>query len=561
MGQRCRRSSRERLKHARYLLERWRLEKPLHRVTLLALFTLGFLLRFAYLFQPMVHDESSTYVYFTSQPLARGLSYYPYPNNHLLNTLFTHISTGLFGNNPWAVRLPAFIGGLLVMPVAYLLSRRIFDRAAAVITLALVATSSHLIFYSTSARVYSIQAVIFLLLVWVGLDLLSAPSRRSWAAFVVLSSLGFYAVPTMLFMFLALAVWLALSAWRFSEKGGTRPFLIRLAVACSLTGLAVVLLYLPVLLRPDTGLKGVGAHRVGSWSAFPGRLAASIFSLWKTWSGDLPAWVAVALLLGFLLCLIFYRRIVAGGEVDLFLVLPACFLLVTVPLRILTLRRSWLPVLPLYYAWCAAGVLFSLREAFARLPGGIRAEKDFLRNALEPVALISALLVAAAVLFSGSPQQPADQLPLPEAEELAVCLKNIVQPGDLVYLEPNVRKSLEYYALREGLPLEYFYGYGGKKGRPAPGGRIILIDVRQKRFRLEKTLRCSGLPLRRSQIGRPFAWFGRTRVYLIRDGRLSGPHAARSGPIETSRRGGWVVLHAGIMIQIAARVRPWGAFR
>ena len=75
---------------------------------LLALTLGGAGLRLAFLFQPMVHDEAVTYVYFASRPLGFALSYYPFPNNHLLNTLLVKASTGIFGNSPPALRLPAF---------------------------------------------------------------------------------------------------------------------------------------------------------------------------------------------------------------------------------------------------------------------------------------------------------------------------------------------------------------------------------------------------------------------------------------------------------------------
>ena len=63
----------------------------------------------------MRYDEALTFNEFASRPLYYGLSYYPDPNNHLLNTLLMHLAFLGLGNQPWVLRLPALAAGVLLV--------------------------------------------------------------------------------------------------------------------------------------------------------------------------------------------------------------------------------------------------------------------------------------------------------------------------------------------------------------------------------------------------------------------------------------------------------------
>jgi len=83
------------------------------------------------LHQPMRHDEANTFSELASRPLYYALSIYSAPNNHLLHTLLVHLSYSLFGNYPWAIRLPAFVAGLLLIPVSYAAAHILYGYDAA----------------------------------------------------------------------------------------------------------------------------------------------------------------------------------------------------------------------------------------------------------------------------------------------------------------------------------------------------------------------------------------------------------------------------------------------
>ena len=123
-----------------------------HQLTFVLLLLIGLGLRLAFLFQPMCHDETVNYLYFAIPPLKYGLSTYPYPNNHLFNTFFIHFTTKIFGNSPWAIRLPAFSAGLLLIPLTYFVFKALYNEKVALLSMALVVPFSQLIEYLYRTR-------------------------------------------------------------------------------------------------------------------------------------------------------------------------------------------------------------------------------------------------------------------------------------------------------------------------------------------------------------------------------------------------------------------------
>src|SRR5947207_15045799 len=130
---------------------------------LCAIFAVGVVVRVCLLSQPMRNDEALTFLYYSSKPLSMALSDYSLPNNHLFHTFLVRLAYLLLGNEPWSLRLPAFIAGTLLIPAAYLLAHRLYNRHAALLSAALVACSSILIEFTTNARGYTLICLITLL--------------------------------------------------------------------------------------------------------------------------------------------------------------------------------------------------------------------------------------------------------------------------------------------------------------------------------------------------------------------------------------------------------------
>ena len=119
---------------------------------------------------PITYDEAYTYLRFAQRHTADILSDYHVPNNHILHTLLVRASYRAFGDAPWALRLPAWLGGVALLTAIATLSRRLDEpaRTAWPITVAFLPL---VIEFNTLARGYSLGAAACCWAMWLGLKL------------------------------------------------------------------------------------------------------------------------------------------------------------------------------------------------------------------------------------------------------------------------------------------------------------------------------------------------------------------------------------------------------
>ncbi len=131
---------------------------------------------------------------------AHLLSHFSATGSGLALPLLQRLLVDAFGPNHWAIRAPAWIPGLLLLPATFVVVRsRLGDRVAIGATW-LVAVSPLLIFYSRFARSYALVALLVLLL----LDRVDAAleegrlGARRFAALALLAGAAAWAHPTAL---------------------------------------------------------------------------------------------------------------------------------------------------------------------------------------------------------------------------------------------------------------------------------------------------------------------------------------------------------------------------
>ena len=96
-------------------------------VLLAAVLALGGLVAWRAVYIPMTHDEASTWINYRHLDVWSCISNYACwgtANNHWLNTLLLQWSASVFGEAPWALRLPNVLAGFGYGLIAALLSRR-----------------------------------------------------------------------------------------------------------------------------------------------------------------------------------------------------------------------------------------------------------------------------------------------------------------------------------------------------------------------------------------------------------------------------------------------------
>jgi hypothetical protein len=405
------------------------------------IFALAVALRVAFLDVPLRYDEATTYNNFVSKPLYVGLAHYPLPNNHLLHTFLANVSVNTFGSSAWAIRLPALLAGIALVPATFALARILYGRAAALLAAALVASSSTLVEYSTNARGYTLVALFTLVAFIAATRVLDNDSIGAWAVIAVVGALGLYAVPVMLYPLGGVLVWLLLS--RVVARAPMRPLLWRLGFCVFSIAVLTLVLYAPVFAA--SGIRSVTSNEYvepQSWATFFDRLPDHARDTFETWDRDLPLVVSVVLLIGLAGGLALTPRLSRYPVAPLVATI-AWIVPVVIVQRVVPFTRVWLSLVPLALAVIAA----FYGRLLERLPRS---------RLLVPVgAAVIAIGAAWAVLDADSVRESRETGALLDAPAVASYLARNVEPGDRIFATGS-DVILEYYLAREGIDARPF---------------------------------------------------------------------------------------------------------
>jgi 4-amino-4-deoxy-L-arabinose transferase-like glycosyltransferase len=194
----------------------------------------------------------------------------------------------LAGESEFGLRYLALCFGVLTVPLAYWVGRRLMDWRAAALTASLVAVSPYLVWYSQDAKMYALLTALTLLAAGCQLEALATGRLRWWAGFVVAASLSLY-----VHILAALMIPVYAAAWLLARPARRRAWWAG-AVALGLLTLPYLPLALwqwPLVLNTyETGhpfypltqmlsllfnLQARGMAMVGGWAV----LAAFVFAM------------------------------------------------------------------------------------------------------------------------------------------------------------------------------------------------------------------------------------------------------------------------------------------
>jgi 4-amino-4-deoxy-L-arabinose transferase-like glycosyltransferase len=420
----------------------------IHLFALSAIFFLGVTVRLVFLFQPMRYDEAFSFTYYASKPLALGLSDYSYPNNHLFHTFLVHLAYLAFGNQPWVIRLPALIAGIVLIPASYLMARMFYNEHAALLSAGVIASSSVLVEYSTNARGYTLMCLIFLLVLAIGTFLIKEANLATSISLGVMSAMGFYTIPIMLYPFGIVAVWLLLANIYEETHVPRRLLFHHLSISFGVGGILTFILYLPVFF--SSGLKSVFANRFvlsKAWDDFLVQFPPSLLSVWNQWDRDVPFGISVLLVIGFFVSLIFHRRL-SHYRVPLVAAVVAWLVPILAVQRVVPFERVWLFLFPLFVVVASSGVIdfFRLVELNAVMKS----------LAVATLSLTVSFWLAFGTLSSQSVYYSNETGTFRDAEAMAIFLKSHMKPGDRVLAGIPSDAPLIYYFNLHDIPLGYF---------------------------------------------------------------------------------------------------------
>jgi uncharacterized membrane protein len=416
-------------------------------ISLILVTLLGFYLRLRYINYPAHFDEIMSYTRFASGTAWTAVSFYPAPNNHVLHSLCLLLSTHLLGTGLPAIRLTAFIAGVLAIPATYLLGRRFYDQRVGLFSAALMAVSSYHIQYSVNGRGYTL-VVLWVLLCFILADRLRQNNHlRDWLLFTLVSVLGFFTIPVMLYAYLGVMGWLVGSYWlRDTPPQQRKSFLLSLVLSGLSATLLTLLLYSPILLTSGWSALSANAFVESTgWPQFLGKLPGFLGEVWATWVRDFPPPTSLLVAAGVLISLICHKRF---AQYKVWLGLPlviGCGLVLLVQ-RAIPYSRVWLFLQPFIFILAAAGwVGFFYRI----LPSPEQSKHRYF--------YIVVLLIMAALAFpvaqSSNIYLERETGSLPQADQIADYLISQVSAGDVVLSNRPAYLILEYYFRQAGMDI------------------------------------------------------------------------------------------------------------
>jgi hypothetical protein len=436
-------------------------ERTADGAVLIVIVAIGVAVRAYYLSLPMKYDEAFTFLEYGQYSFWNAISNYSAPNNQVLNTLLIYFSTNVFGNHDWAVRLPAFISGNLLIPATYVLGRIFSNSDAALVAAALVAGSSKLVEYSVNGRGYALLGLLCIALVAIGVRLIRADTPGAWAVFGVVAAAGFFTIPTMLYVYVAVVLWIS------ARRRWNSAVLKRIFVVSCATFSMIAVLYSPVLFH--SGLRALlfnkYLHPLGLYS-FLYRAPTLPLYLWDSWTNAVPGPVLIALLVG-LAAAIFRDANLAG--------LLLSFLISVVGLsviqRIVPPSRVLLFGFPIV-AICASSGLMHLLSRW----------RDKLRL---PLLKIAAVVLAAwmglAVIRAESVIASEETGSFQDIAEVTNFLNGVATPDDLVIMVLPADQPFRYYLLTHATnwapvySLRHTTDYVLQGPDDRPAGKLLIV--------------------------------------------------------------------------------------
>lgn len=438
---------------------------PLVNLGLLAAMFIAAVIRLANLHIPLGHDEAYMYNAFASRPFWHTVSNYHLPNNHVLLSVVIKIVTGLLGNHIWTLRLPTIIAGVFMVPAAYFFAKRFYSQETAILSSILVAVFPILVEYSVLARGYIVIGLLTLLLFILGDCVRTQKNRFAWFLIVVLSALGFYSIPIMLFPFGALYIWLFVS-WVLGDVRSYAPesnFLKYWLGSGISAALLTIILYMPIIIYSFERFFGNGFIAPLEWDVFPITIWTRLRNTWIEWTSSIPIWIVLPGVIGLFVVLAFHKRFSGQKFPPQF-----SFLLWIVTLLFIRrpdmLPRFWLFLAAPLLVWSVAGVVEPLRRIPAKATKGWNPAQVF-------VTIIFAFVLVQGLL--AVPSLPSRLGERDDMEKTAIYLKDYIHQGDLITASTARLPALRYYFNYYEIPSGYIRQSGKFQ-------RAFIIADRQK---------------------------------------------------------------------------------
>ncbi|MFC1960972.1 hypothetical protein ACFLYO_09705 [Chloroflexota bacterium] len=343
---------------------------------------------------------------------------------------------------PMFVRFPAFVAGVLLIPLTYQVSYRMYhSRTGALLAASFVMAWPALIDYSVNARGYSLLVFFTMILVWLVHLLKTRSNLIQWLLFIVTLVLGFYTIPVMLFPAGMVALWLFLSIIVENHGKQRKRLLMHFVMAMIASGLLIILVYTPVLI--GSGLDSlIGNGYVASLppSVFYSQVPGILQGIIRYINWGMPTSIAALGLFFVVVATVCHKRMATH---QILWVLAAILWIVPLILikRSVLFARTWLFLIPLYLTLAAAGLNYVVRWLYQRL--NLRPARPSYVNV---AIVLVGILLAGQVVASNVVAEHTETGRGDAAGAAARYLNDILESDDLFVASSPTNFLVFYYA-------------------------------------------------------------------------------------------------------------------
>jgi len=417
-------------------------------IVLVLITVLGIFFRYAFLWKPMGHDETYTFMAFASRGLRYVITDYHLPNNHVFHTVLVNLAYQLFGDSPAAIRLPAFLAGIMLIPATYIVARLFYRTMIALLSASIVASLPILIGYSTVARGYTMLALFTLIIISLAAFNKDHKNMIGWFLFAIFAAFGLYTLPTMVYPFGMVITWLLISGILndvSKDYGG--HYFHYLIVFSMLVMLAAAILYSPIIVNSGIGsLINNDVVETLSWADFTQSVPVRIKNTWAEWNREVPGYISLFAIF----CLgvsFFYPKTPQNRRVPLAVAGLIWIGTALVVQRVAPWPRIWLFLLPLFIIWISAGSIGLLDLIFGRFP-----RMGYIKQGIIGLLILLPLLTGFVRGYTQYTQKLGSR---GEPEEIAYFLEDYLEPRDVVVVTSPDTIVLKYYLMRNDLSEEF----------------------------------------------------------------------------------------------------------
>ena len=414
---------------------------------LLGITIVGIFFRYAYLWRPMGHDETYTFMAFASRGLRVVITDYHLPNNHVFHTILVNIFYEMFGDSPAIIRLPALMAGVLIIPATYMIGKIFYDSKIGLVGASIVASLPVLIDYSTTARGYPVMTLFGLLIIALAAYQKDHKNMISWGLFVLFASLGMYTNPTMIYPIGMAFTWLLLSQLinDVNQDYGANFYLYLFVSAITILVLSG-LYYSPIIYSSGLGsIIGNDVIEALAWSEFVQSVLPRIRNTWAEWNRELPSVISYIAIIG-LAASFFVPKLPKNRRVPLILAGTIWIGTALLIQRVAPWPRIWLFLLPFFVIWISAGIIGLFETILQK-----SSYSEYLILALVGVFIALPLILG---LVRNYPQYDQKLHSKGVVEEVADFLEQDLDPKDVVVVTSPDTIVLKYYLSRLDIPKE-----------------------------------------------------------------------------------------------------------